>query len=198
VHWDHVFEDLEGQLAAALETEQRSLAGEQERLRVSKLSLRDRLRSAADGASDLALELTGDTRLTVRVQVVGDDWCAVAGADGRTAVVPLGAIVSVGMSPADLIRTAAVTPPRGSRLVERMGVGFVLRDLARRRLPVTVHLHAGHALSGTIDRAGVDHLDLALHDPAAPRRSASVRGMRMVPFGSVAWVRLDAGDLLTP
>lgn len=198
MHWDHVFEDLEGQLADALETEQRSLAAEQERLRVAKLSLRDRLRSAADGASDLALELTGDTRLSVRVQVVGEDWCAVAGADHRTVLVPIGAIVSVGMSPADLIRTAAVTPPRGSRLVERMGVGFVLRDLARRRVPVTVHLHAGGALSGTIDRAGVDHLDLALHDPAAPRRAATVRGMRMIPIAAVAWVRLDAGELMTP
>lgn len=198
MHWDHVFEDLEGQLAAALETEQRSLAAEQERLRVAKLGLRERLRSAADGASDLALELTGDTRLRVHAQLVGEDWCAVAGDDGRAVLVPLAAIVSVGMSPADLVRTAAVTPPRGSRLVERMGLGFVLRDLARRRVPVTVHLHAGRALSGTIDRAGVDHLDLALHDPAAPRRASDVRGMRMIPLAAVGWVRLDAGELLTP
>ncbi|KHK98890.1 hypothetical protein LK09_08520 [Microbacterium mangrovi] len=195
MHWDHVFEDLEGQLAAALETEQRSLAAEQERLRIAKLSLRERLRSAADGASDLALELTDGARLSVRVLLVGEDWCAVAGEDRRTLVVPIGSIVSVGMSRADLLRTAAVTPPRGSRLVERMGAGFVLRDLARRRMPVTVHLGTGHALSGTIDRAGVDHLDLALHDPAAPRRATAVRGMRMIPLAAVAWVRLDAGDL---
>lgn len=197
VQWDHVFEDLEGQLAAAWEAEQHSLAAEQERLRIAKLSLRDRLRAAADGASDLVIEVVGDTRLTARMQLVGEDWCAVAGADRRAVLVPVAAIVSVGMTAADLARTVAAAPRRGARLVERMPMGFVLRDLARRRVPVTVQLRAGRALTGTIDRAGIDHLDLALHDPGMPRREAAVRGVRTVPFEAVAWVRLDAGDPLT-
>jgi len=73
----------------------------------------------------------------------------------------------------------------------------VLRDLARRRIPVTVQLRTGRALTGTIDRAGADHLDLALHESGTPRRAAAVRGLRLVPFDAVAWVRLDAGDPLT-
>lgn len=197
VQWDHVFEDLEGQLAAAWEAEEQSLAAEQERLRIAKLSLRDRLRAAGREASDLVIELAGESRLTARVQFVGEDWCAVAGADRRVVLVPVAAIVSIGMPAAELARTVAVAPPRGARLVERMPMGFVLRDLARRRIPVTVQLRAGRALAGTIDRAGVDHLDLALHDPGVPRREAAVRGVRMVPFEAVAWVRLDAGDPLT-
>ena len=197
VQWDHVFEDLEGQLAAAWEAEQQSLAAEQERLRIAKLSLRDRLRAAADGASDLVIELAGDSRLTARVQLVGEDWCAVTGTDRRIVLLPTAAITAVGMSAADLVRTVAATRPRSSRLVERMAMGFVLRDLARRRVPVTVRLRTGSALAGTVDRAGVDHLDLALHDPGVPRRAAAVSGMRMVPFHAVASVRLDAGDPLT-
>ena len=77
-----------------------------------------------------------------------------------------------------------------------MSFGFVLRDLVRRRLAVTVHLRDGAALSGTIDRAGADHLDLALHDPGSPRRAASVTGFRMIPFDAVAWVRLEAAAVL--
>ncbi|MBN9169218.1 MAG: hypothetical protein J0J11_04735, partial [Microbacterium sp.] len=59
-----------------------------------------------------------------------------------------------------------------------------------------IHVVGGRALSGTIDRALHDHLDIALHDPGAPRRSADVTGVRVVPFGAVAWVRLDAAAVL--
>ena len=52
------------------------------------------------------------------------------------------------------------------------------------------------AVSGTIDRAGADHLDLALHDIDEPRRSASVRGYRLVPFAALSWVRWEGADVL--
>ena len=70
-----------------------------------------------------------------------------------------------------------------------MSLGFVVRDLVRRRIPVTVHLVTGRALSGTIDRAGADHLDLALHEIGAVRRADQVRGFRIVPFAAVAAMR---------
>jgi hypothetical protein len=56
---------------------------------------------------------------------------------------------------------------------------------------VTIALDSGRMLSGTIDRAGADHFDLALHDLGAPRRSDEVSGHRLVPFGAVAWIRLE-------
>jgi len=59
-----------------------------------------------------------------------------------------------------------------------------------------VHLTQGRVFAGTIDRAGADHLDIALHEPGAPRRAASVTGHRIVPFAGVAWIRLDAGASL--
>ena len=62
----------------------------------------------------------------------------------------------------------------------------------RRRVAVAVHLTNGRMLAGTIDRAGADHLDIALHEPGTPRRADEVTGHRIVPFGAVAWIRLDA------
>jgi hypothetical protein len=56
---------------------------------------------------------------------------------------------------------------------------------------VALHTADGRVLTGTIDRAGADHLDLALHEPGAPRRAGDVRGYRLVPFAAVAWIGLD-------
>lgn len=84
----------------------------------------------------------------------------------------------------------------GPALGQRMGLGFVLRDLVRRRVAVTVQLVGGRELSGTIDRAGADHLDLAVHDRGTPRRAENVTGYRVVPFTAIVLVRLaEASDL---
>ena len=72
-----------------------------------------------------------------------------------------------------------------------MNLGFVMRDLVRRRVAVDVHLSQWRMLAGTIDRAGADHLDIALHEPGTPRRAGEVTGHRIVPFAAVAWIRLD-------
>ena len=68
----------------------------------------------------------------------------------------------------------------------------MVRDLGRRRVPLTVALVSGRSLSGTVDRAGADHLDIALHELGAARRVDQVRGFRLVPFSAVAAIRLDA------
>ena len=72
-----------------------------------------------------------------------------------------------------------------------MTLGYLLRDLARRRTPMRLGLCDGEALHGTIDRAGADHFDLAVHDSGQPRRAASVRAFRIVPFTALAWLQPD-------
>jgi len=123
---------------------------------------------------------------------VGADWVALALADGPggAVVVPFASMGAIGLPHADLLRTARPAPPR-SPLAERLTFGFVLRDLVRRRAGVAVHLVSGRVLTGTIDRAGADHLDLAVHDQGAPRRADAVSGYRLVPFGAIAWIRAD-------
>jgi len=193
VRWDRFFEDLEDQLASEEEAERAALDTEAERLRFARLSLQERLTALSRDASvEIALDLVDGSVVTGPVAAVGPDWVAVdAGAPSRGAVlVPFAAIESIGMPHADILRSARGAAP--GRLQERMTLGFVLRDLVRRRVPVTVRSAAGRDYRGTIDRAASDHLDLALHDAGAPRRSDLVTGHRLLPFAAIVAVRLES------
>lgn len=198
MRWDRFFEDLQDQFDAEWEAERAILDTEAERLRLSKVSLRERLaelgRGDAASVPELVFDLAGDTSVTGRVSAVGADWVGVESGTGRSGIVPLLSIGSIGLAHADLLRSARPQPAERPSLTERMTLGFVLRDLVRRRVPVTVVTTRGRTLAGTIDRAGADHLDLALHDPGSARRATDVQGHRIVPFGAVAWVRMDGAD----
>lgn len=194
VPWDRFFEDLEDQLDSEWEAERAALDTEAERLRLARLTLRQRLVAlAGDGDSPPRLELVDGDALTGRLAAVGADWVALTPDMRRVGAVliPLAAVVAIGMPHADVLRTARAGTA-SPRLADRMTFGFVLRDLVRRRTPLTVTVLGGRALSGTIDRAGADHLDLALHDRGQPRRSDLVTGHRLIPFSAVVVVRLDA------
>jgi len=202
VRWDRFFEDLEDQLDSEWEAERAALDTEAERLRLSRVSLRERLVALARDPRPVSVQLTDDTTLVGRLSRVGADWLAVTaesadGAGGTTGaggivIVPLWGIVGIATT-ADAVLASVRDAQAGPAIEQRMGFGFIVRDLVRRRLAVGVQLHSGRTLSGTIDRAGVDHLDLALHDPGAPRRAENVTGYRLVPFTAVVAVRLSAG-----
>ena len=195
MRWDRFFDDLEDQLASEWEAERAALDTEAERLRLSRVALRDRLGRLIDrdpAAGPASFELSDRTVLAAGVTGVGADWVALEPAAGRPGaiVVPFVSIACIGMPHPDLLRSARPAPPR-SPLADRLTLGFVLRDLVRRRTSVAVHLASGRALAGTIDRAGADHLDLALHEPGSPRRADSVTGHRIVPFAAISWIRVD-------
>jgi hypothetical protein len=197
VEWEHLFDDLEGQLAAEWESERAALDAESERLRISKVTLHERLRVMSAHDSRMVLELAGGERWDAVLRAIGADWVGVsAGGDPRLRIAPLSAIESLAVDHGTLLGSLAADPPDGG-LRGRMTLGFVLRDLARRRVPVTVGRRSGDPLHGTIDRAGADHLDLALHDPHEARRVRSVRGFRSIPFTALGWVRVeDASDVV--
>lgn len=198
MRWERFFDDLEDQLASEWEAERAALDTEAERLRLSQVSLRDRLHAlVADDAAPASFSLVDASTHVARVTRVGADWVQLrAGpSSGGTLVVPIGSIESVGMPQAAMLPSARPAPP-SSALLERMTLGFALRDLVRRRSAVTIHLVGGRTLSGTIDRAGSDHLDIALHDPGAPRRAGSVTGHRIVAFTALAWLRADSATIL--
>ncbi|WP_438353492.1 hypothetical protein [Microbacterium sp. CJ88] len=195
MRWDRFFEDLEDQLASEWEAERAALDTEAERLRLARVAMRERLRALAEREPSVApsFELADGTVEVAPVTGVGADWVGLAPAGPPGAmIVPLAAIVAIGMPHAELLRSARADGGAASTLGDRMTLGFVLRDVSRRRLPVTVSLRGGRVLTGTIDRAGADHLDLALHDPGAARRADAVSGHRMVPFDAIVRVRVDA------
>ena len=198
MRWDRFFEDLQDQFDAEWEAERAVLDTEAERLRLSKVSLRERLIALAEGddPARLALDLGAETGVSGQVSAVGADWLGIVSDAGRSCVVPLGALLALAVPHADLLRSARPVSVARPRLAERMTIGFVLRDLARRRVPVTVVTRVGRTLTGTIDRAGADHLDLALHDQGAIRRADAVHGYRLVPFEAIAWLRIDSAETI--
>jgi hypothetical protein len=194
VRWQNLFDDLESQLESELGAEEVDLLAEEERLRVARLSLRDRIRALHDAApaSSLGVTLRSGERITLTIVAVGRDWLAgeLDARIHRSAIVPFAAVASLDPVGAQLAASlrAEMTPEAPTALSARLGLAFVLRDLCRRRAAVEVHVGEDR-LHGTIDRVGRDHLDLAEHAPGEPRRTAAVARIRIVAFSGLDLVR---------
>jgi hypothetical protein len=195
MRWDKLFDDLESQLERELTAEELDLGAEEERLRLGRLTVRDRL-VAVLGADDptLGVLLLDGTRLRLHLVTVGRDWVSVDVVDDspvrRQCIIPIASIAGVTLPPA-LVATS-LAPARDAdhpSLTARLGLTFVLRDLCRRRRAVQFAL-AGGVVHGTIDRVGRDHLDLAVHEPGTARRDTAVDELRVIPLGAVLSVRL--------
>ncbi|TFC94091.1 MULTISPECIES: hypothetical protein [Cryobacterium] len=209
MRWDNLFDDLEGQLEHELNAEETELRAEEERLRLGRLSLRNRLTSlvrasgsgSRHGTSTGMRSVTGVLRIvigmgatiTVRPTTFGRDWLAGdlldSGAAGSQCVLPLAAVAGVVLRREEIPGSLGTEPESAARVVDRIGLVFVLRDLCRRRANVEVHTRTG-VLLGTIDRVGRDHVDLALHAAGTLRREAEVHDYRIVPVAEIQLVRL--------
>lgn len=199
MRWDDLFDDLETQLERELTAEELDLEIEEERLRLGRLSVRDRLvalhESRGGSPYRLALTLGSGERLSVHPVAFGRDWfsadVAGEGSRARQCIVPIGSLAGVGLEPSAVRHSLGA--PRASdghpSLSARLGLAFVLRDLCRRRRAVDLVLASGE-LHGTLDRIGRDHVDLAVHDRGVPRREQEVREIRIVPLAALLLVRL--------
>lgn len=196
VHWDRLFEDLEGQLAAEWEAERAALDAESERLRISKLTLLARLRLMQRDDAPITVRLADGERQSGRLRAVGADWIAVQTAEPPSAlIVPISALTGLDTHHGAILDTLEDVEAPADGLRGRMTLGFLLRDFARRRLALRVGLGDGERLHGTIDRAGDDHFDLAIHDAGQARLAGAVRSFRIVPFSALVWVRTASGVL---
>ena len=197
MRWNNLFDDLEGQLEQELTAEDADLKVEEERLRIGRLSLRDRLLAIhrADAKDTMRLTLVGGQSVTVRPTTFGKDWFAAdlvePSARQQQCIIPLAAIASLALSrgqiTSSLIPSAA--PDAAPSLASRLSLVFVLRDLCRRRRSLKLRMLGGDAY-GTIDRVGRDHLDLAVHEPGMPRRESVVLHFRVVPLAQIVLVLL--------
>lgn len=189
MRWDELFADLEGQLEHGLGTEERELELEEERLRVGRASLRDRIQGISRGDQALRIRLVDGVTIEIVARTIGRDWVA-GDLLGTTAqvVLPLDAVAALLPTAAQLERS--LEPVRAGAMTERIGLAFVLRDLARRRRAVQLTTPGG-VLTGTIDRVGRDHLDLAVHPADAWRRASSVSRIEVLPLARLLLVRVD-------
>ena len=199
MRWNNLFDDLESQLEHELNAEEVDLQAEEERLRLGRLALRDRLvsihtsQTSADEV-EIRLRLSNGTPLRVRPLAFGKDWMSATVLEESRhpaqVVVPLSAISSLILDRAQIeasLQTPHAEQPRG--LAARLSLAFVLRDLCRRRRSLEFLLADG-TVHGTIDRVGRDHCDVAVHDSGAARREADVVLYRVVPFSQLLLVRI--------
>ena len=200
MRWDNLFDDLESQLEQELTAEDVDLRAEEERLRLGRMSIRDRL-AALHGAQpagasySIRLLFVDGQSITVHPLALGKDWVSGDVRDEsshrRQCIIPLASLGGIVLQPEQvaqsLIPTAASAEP--GDLSARLGLAFVLRDLCRRRQGVDLEL-LNAALHGTIDRVGRDHLDLAVHERGVPRRESEVRQHRIVPLSQLRYLKL--------
>jgi hypothetical protein len=197
MRWDNLFDDLESQLEQELDAEEGDLLAEEERLRLSRLTVRDRViamtRPGESRSEQLKLALRDATVVTVAVGSVGRDWIVgeLIGARRGSCVLPLAAVSGILPTAEQLVRsvTTEQTAEPPVSLSARLGLGFVLRDLCRRRAAVELSTASGVQVHGTIDRVGRDHFDLAEHEAGLPRRAAAVSRLRILPFDELILVR---------
>lgn len=163
--------------------------------------LADRERVAA-GSVAMAQRCAGAIGRTARVRLsdgsvaggvlcdVGPDWLLLDQQGPGELLVALRAVTAIeGL-------TAATGNPL-SELGRRLDLRLALRGIARDRAPVLVTV-AGPAagpdrsspeLGGTVDRVGMDFLEVAQHPAWEPRRPSSVRSVVLIPLAGVLSVR---------
>ena len=195
VRWDDLFDDLAGELQGALDDEAARRAVDEERLRVGRLTVRERLVALAETSSaPISLQLSDGSLVAVRPKAFGSDWLSAEllaeSGRARVCIVPTAGIASLVLTEEQLVaslREPAVSGP--GDLSGRLGLAFALRDLGRRRRQCEFVVTTG-TIVGTIDRVARDHVDVAVHERGVARRSRDVVAYRIIPLDDLRLVIL--------
>ncbi|MBP2437605.1 hypothetical protein [Microbacterium amylolyticum] len=189
--WAALFEDLEHQLSAGIAEHDAEMARESERTRIASVTLRHRLRAVPAG-SEVTFDLLDGEPLRGRVVATGVDWVAVESADvGAVSLIPLVSLVSVSTS--EDARQASFLVTETDPLAERMTLAFVLRGIARRRIPCAVMWVGGRETSGTFIAVGADAADLVVHDLGEVPTGRSAANVRTIVISAMRRIRLPRG-----
>ena len=156
MRWKGLFEDFEGQLAAAEAAELDGEVADRTRREAALVRLVDRLAAFVGG--EPALHVQGAGLLRGRLVDVGPDWVLLDDA-GCELLVPLAAVLGV-TGPGG----RAAVPDTGA-VAARLDLRWALRGLARSRTGVSLTLTDGSQVTGTLDRVGADPLDVAEPKP---------------------------------
>lgn len=183
MRWTRLFDDLEAQLAAQERAELLLEVVDSTRSERGRVLWAERLLATTE--QPVRVRVRGVGQLTGTVHEVGADWLvlliAVQGPARRGEVlVPQKAVLSV----------SGLSPRADQRATRRLlDLRLALRALSRDRSVVRVTDVEGGQLTGTIDRVGRDHVDVADHADDIPRRAGAVRAVHTVPLAALATVR---------
>ena len=181
MRWQKLFADLEAQFAEATSAAELAESASRTRAEAGAVPLVDRL--AGSLGHPVRLRCRGAGQVAGVLVEVGPDWLLLSAERGREVLVVTAAVTLV----SDLVRRTAAVPDGGRPRV-RTDLRRALRGLVRDRSEVTLVLDDGGRLTGTLDRLGADHVEVAEHPAGEPRRAAAVRAVHAVPLGSIALV----------
>ena len=165
MRWDQLFADLEAQLEAEEARDLMLEVADRTRRERALVGLPERL--LAHRCAQVTVSLQGGLVVGGDVQDVGLDWLLVQERIGRTALVPLAAVLAVSGL------TAAVSSGVDARMARRFGFGYALRGVSRDRAVVAL-VDVSAVVTGTIDAVGADALELSEHPSDLPRRPENV------------------------
>lgn len=199
MRWERLFQDLEDQLERETDAELEDLTRDEERRRLSRLTMRDWLQDLVVSSTDINASTASPLRdvhgsvlvdlrngaLECRVLRVGSDWILVQiktpHVKAGTALIPLGSIRSFEPLPSNANPEPQTrTAPRASSssgLTSEIGIAFVLRDLCRRRRQVSLWIDSDE-ITGTIERVGKDHVTVSRD--VVPRSTSPEKARRLV------------------
>lgn len=174
MRWELLFDDLEGQLAAADDAEQEAELRDRTRSELGRLRLVDRLRGSLGRTVDV--RVPGD-RVRGPLRRVGSDWFLLEPQPGTEVLVPVAAVLVLrGLGP------RSAEPGSEGLVAARLDLRHALRGLSRDRSAVRACLTDGSSSVGVVTRVGNDHLELA-EDPRRPTDA------EIVPLAAVASLR---------
>lgn len=182
MRWQALFDDLEAQVEAADAADLAAEVADRTRREGGLLRIVDRLRATEGHPVTVTVAAAGTVH--GRLLDAGVDWLLLEETGRREVLVPLASVVGVaGLSG----RSGA--PGAEGEVGRRLDLRWVLRGLARSRAGMSVVLRDGSVVTGTLDRVGADHVDVAEHAPGEARRAAAVRQVRLVPLEGLALLR---------
>lgn len=187
MRWESLFADLEGQLMAAEQAELAAEVADVVRAQWADVTFADRLRPLF--GAPVRCSVTGVGVLEASLRDAGAGWLLLAERGGQTeTLVAVGAVQWV-----EGLTRHTSAPESAARVARSLGLGHVLRGIARDRSGVLLILRDGQTMTGTVDRVGADFLELAVHPLDEPRRVDQVRLVRAVPWAALAAVRRALG-----
>lgn len=183
MRWDDLFADLEARFDAEQEAELVAEVADRIRSETARTGLAERVAGAV--GSQIRVVTLGGARSAGWLRRSGPDWLLLDEAGGAEALVQLSAVTLLSGLPRTVGR-----PGGGGRVGARVGLGTLLRGVARDRLPVLVDLVDGSTAGGTVERVGRDHLELVEGGGAVDRqRSGSSRLATVLATAAIAMVR---------
>ena len=183
--WDELFADLEARADAIEHAERAAEVDERARIELAGLNLRDRLRPAL--GTKVRVRCLAGLTITGALRRVGAGWLLIDEGVGRESVLHEPGVLAI----SGLSRLVSA-PAEASPVESGLGLGSVLRGIARDRSGLRLWLTDGHTLTGTVDRVGRDFLELAVHAVGEARRRDAVREVQVIAFAALVAVQRES------